>query len=149
MATVVETVSDPDSPRQADPGPISENSKQSSKPNPVNPGKWTNIMSELSCKGGLHVAQHDGLVISCALDCASANVEHIDFAHAVLNSVQPSMEKSEITEIRQLNKSVGSTHGTEPREVRGGSGGASALLVRLSSRDLVSQIMKKSIKLLD
>ena len=53
------------------------------------------------------------------------------------------MEKSEITEIRQLNESVGSTHGTEPREVRGGSRGASALLVRLSSRDLVSQIMKK------
>ena len=65
----------------------------------------------------------------------------------MLNSVQPSMEKSEITEIPQLNKSVGSTHGIEPREVRGGSGGASALLVRLSSRDLVSQIMIKKHKI--
>ena len=37
MATVVETVSDPDSPRQADPGPISEYSKQSPKLNPVKP----------------------------------------------------------------------------------------------------------------
>ena len=37
MATVVETVSDSDSPYQADPGPISEYVKQSSKSNPVNP----------------------------------------------------------------------------------------------------------------
>ena len=42
MATMVETVSDPDSPYQADPGPISEHpfrSKESPKPNPVNPQK--------------------------------------------------------------------------------------------------------------
>ena len=57
------------------------------------------------------------------------------------------MEKSEITEIPQLNKSIDSTHGTETWEVRGGSGGPSALLVRLSSRDLVSQIIKKKHKI--
>ena len=102
-------------------------------------GKLTKSLFEPSCKEGLHAEQHDGLIISCALDCAAANVEHIGFVHAVLNSVQPSMEKSEIKEIRQLNKSVSSTHGTEPREVRGGSGGARALLARLSSRDLVSK----------
>ena len=61
--------------------------------------------------------------------------------------MQPYVEKSKITKIRQLNKSVGSTHGTETREVRGGSGGASALLVRLSRRDLVSQIMKNKHKI--
>ena len=60
--------------------------------------------------------------------------------------MQPSVEKSEITEIRQLNKSVASTHGTETREVRGGSGGASALLC-LASCDLVSQIMKNKLKI--
>ena len=65
----------------------------------------------------------------------------------MLNTLILRTPKSEITEIRQLNKSIGSTHGTEPREVRGGSGGASALLFRLSSRDLVSQIMKKKHKI--
>ena len=147
MATVVETVSDPDSPYQADPGPISELRKQSPKTNTANHRKLTDVQSKPSCKEGLHAEQHDGLVISCALDCVAANIEHIDFAYAVLSSVQPSIEKSEITEIRQLNRSVGSMHGTEARDVRGGSGGASALLVRLSSRDLVSQIMKNKHKI--
>ena len=146
MATV-ETVSDSDSRYQADSAPISEHSKQFPKRNSVNPGKLINIPSEPSCKEGLHAEQHDGLVIFCAVDCAAANIEHIDFAHAVLSSVPPSIEKSEITDIRQLNKSVGSTHGTETKEDRGGSGGASVLLVRLSSRDLVSQIMKNKHKI--
>ena len=81
---------------------MSELSTQFPKKNSVNSGKLIIILSEPSCKEYLHTEPHDRLVISCALDCAAANIEHIDFAHAVLGSVQPSINKSEITDIRSL-----------------------------------------------
>ena len=117
----------------------------------TNPDKTT-ILNDLppairNSVNGPCADQHGRLVISSALDSTSVNIERLDFAHAVLSSVRPSIDKSEIINVQQLNKFSEKLSDSETKVVGSGSGGTSALLVKLSSRTLANQIMNEKHKI--
>ena len=96
------------------------------------------------------------MVIPCGVDCAKIKMPPEDFSFAVLNTVLPSLSKTDIEVVKMLpqnssapgsvtleNTSPGTSENAQKSEIIDGPRSAFSLLVRLSSGEVLKQIFKE------